>query len=271
MFLQTPHISIRHLVHQYRVITFTDDPVFLQPWVISPTGYNSLAVLISPAIVTDLNTKDRFSARIRFSGQNSKVKYFKSTGGFNSEILIDLKPGAAYELFGIPLYHFKDSWVELDDFISDTRDLYSRLDESYPDVKKMVPVIDKWLAQRYAASNKKCRKELIHVMELIKTSRGQMDVIQLQRAVGMSRVSLQELFRREVGLSPKLYSRIIRANNVYNAINKMTHLDWMEIVHDFRFFDQAHFIKDFKHFFGRTPNQLHKEGFYFSQYLENAK
>lgn len=265
-----PHFLLQHLVSCYRVIYFGDEQIFRQPWVVSPTGFNTLAILVSPASVIDIGKKEKMSARIRFSGQTDEVKYFSSEAKLNSEILVELHPGAAYELLGIPQHLFTNRWVEIDDFLQDTTSLYQQIDDCYPDIEKMVPVIDSWLLELAMRSKTKTRPEILFAMQQIRQSGGQLDIVQLRNTTGMARASFQNYFKQQVGVSPKTYSRILRANAVYGQILSMQQTDWQQVTHDFRYFDQSHFIKDFKHFFGCTPSELHKGGFYLSQFLSES-
>ncbi|CAD0004826.1 MULTISPECIES: helix-turn-helix domain-containing protein [Flavobacterium] len=98
-------------------------------------------------------------------------------------------------------------------------------------------------------------------MEHIITSLGQMDIVQLRNKVGMTRASFQNHFKQQIGVSPKTYSRIVRENVAYKEIQQIKNVDWEQATHDFRYFDQSHFIKDFKHFFGCKPSDLHRGGF----------
>lgn len=255
----------------YRVIYFGDEQIFRQPWVVSPTGFNTLAILVSPASVVDIGKKEKMSARIRFSGQTDEVKYFSSEAKLNSEILVELHPGAAYELLGIPQYNFTNRWVEIDDFMHNTTTLYQQIDDCYPDIEKMIPVIDNWLLELAINSTTKPRPEILFAMQQLRQSGGQLDVVQLRNNTGMARSSFQNYFKQQVGVSPKTYSRILRANAVHSQILRMQHSDWQKIIHDFSYFDQSHFIKDFKHFYGCTPSELHKDGFYLSQFLNESE
>ena len=267
MKIYTPHPLLQHLVSCYRIIYFGNDPVFRQPWVVSPTGSNTLAILVSPASVVDIGRKEKHSARIRFSGQTDEVKYFTSEAIVNSEILVELKPGAAFELFGIPQNNFTNKWIEVDDFLPDTAIFYNQLDDCGLDIDSMIPIVDSWLLQMAVRSKNKPKTEILMAMQHIMTSSGQMDIVQLRNKVGMTRASFQNHFKQQIGVSPKTYSRIVRANAAYKEIQQIKDVDWQQVTHDLRYFDQSHFIKDFKHFFGCTPSDLHRGGFYLSQFL----
>lgn len=239
---------------------------------VSPSGYNTLTILISPTNVLDIGRGESMRARIRFSGQLDGVRHFSSDVCLNTGIFVEFKPGAAYTMWNIPQQNFINRWIEADDFLSDTSILYNLLDDTYPDVKKTIAVVDNWLLEQAVKSKKDCRKELMAAMQLIKESNGCIDIAQLRNHIGMTRASFQNQFKEQVGVSPKTYSRIIRANALYKEVLRMETPDWQQIVHDYHFFDQAHLIKDFQHFFGNSPSHFFEQSQFskdFSHLLED--
>jgi len=88
---------------------------------------------------------------------------------------------------------------------------------------------------------------------------------ELARQLNMSRRSLERKFTASVGLSPRLFTRIIRFNKALNLIADRNFSSFTCVAHTGGFYDQAHFIKDFKEFTGLNPKQ------YFSENLEMVK
>jgi AraC-like DNA-binding protein len=77
----------------------------------------------------------------------------------------------------------------------------------------------------------------------------------LGRAAGISTRRLARLFSIEVGLTPKLYARVLRFNRVVESIYNKPEVNWQDIAYQCGYFDQAHFIRDFKAFSGLTPSE----------------
>ena len=57
-----------------------------------------------------------------------------------------------------------------------------------------------------------------------------------------------------VGLPPKLFLRVIRFQEVLRAIGPDSANDWAGIAVDHGFYDQSHFVADFKAFTGHSPS-----------------
>jgi AraC-like DNA-binding protein len=71
--------------------------------------------------------------------------------------------------------------------------------------------------------------------------------------VGLSARRFIELFEGYVGLTPKLFCRVHRFQHVLRRVHTAKDVSWAEIANDCGYFDQAHFIRDFKAFSGINP------------------
>jgi AraC-like DNA-binding protein len=64
---------------------------------------------------------------------------------------------------------------------------------------------------------------------------------------------IQRQFLKRVGISPKTLARIVRVNYLLDKINREKAIDFQALVFDGNYYDQAHFINDFKAITGETP------------------
>ena len=72
-------------------------------------------------------------------------------------------------------------------------------------------------------------------------------------AIGLSPKRFIERFKSEVGLTPKRYCRIRRFQRALALSGRGHDVDWTRVAMDCGYFDQAHFIHDFRSFAGLTP------------------
>lgn len=70
---------------------------------------------------------------------------------------------------------------------------------------------------------------------------------------GLSQGRFIRVFSDEVGLTPKRFCRVRRFQEVLRLINEAQQVEWAEIALECGYFDQAHFIHDFRAFSGLTP------------------
>ena len=78
---------------------------------------------------------------------------------------------------------------------------------------------------------------------------------QLANRVGVSRRTLDRIFRRYVGVGPKWIVRRFRIHEACERISAGAPACWSALAAELGYFDQAHFIRDFKSQVGRTPSE----------------
>lgn len=101
------------------------------------------------------------------------------------------------------------------------------------------------------------------IIEAIHTLRNNahQKLVDLVQSSGYSRKQFIKLFKKYIGLTPKKYQRILRFNEILKRINEGKFISWVDVSLDCGYFDQAHFIKDFKSFSGMNPTaflDIHK-------------
>lgn len=76
---------------------------------------------------------------------------------------------------------------------------------------------------------------------------------EVSEEIGLSQRRFIQLFREEVGMTPKLFCRIRRLQEVIRLTGSGTRVEWATVALKCGYFDQAHFIHDFRSFTGVTP------------------
>lgn len=71
--------------------------------------------------------------------------------------------------------------------------------------------------------------------------------------IGLSSRHFIRLFQQEVGLTPKLFCRVLRFQEVLRRIEHAGQVAWADVALACGYFDQAHFIHDFRAFSGLNP------------------
>jgi len=94
---------------------------------------------------------------------------------------------------------------------------------------------------------------------IIREGKGRIRVEELARKFEVSIKTLERHFNREIGVSPKFFSRVVRLQEVLKVLNGRKEPIWADIAYSFGYVDQAHFIKDFKKFAGMSPKNYHKQ------------
>jgi AraC-like DNA-binding protein len=99
-----------------------------------------------------------------------------------------------------------------------------------------------------------------HCIGLINDSNGTIGINELAKKTGYTKRYLAMLFNEFIGVSPKTYASIIRFNQLYANWAKSTSANfYADFIYKY-YFDQAHFIKEFKKFTGYSPLKFSELG-----------
>lgn len=97
-------------------------------------------------------------------------------------------------------------------------------------------------------------KLIVEAIKLIYQSKGTIRIKELNEKLLISPSSFEKRFRKVVGISAKKFASIVRFNTILNHLHQSKTLT--EICYENNFFDQPHFIKEFKKFTGETPENF---------------
>lgn len=89
--------------------------------------------------------------------------------------------------------------------------------------------------------------------EHIYSSNGLLHVNDLVEDLNMNSRSFRRNFSRRVGISAKSLCRIVRTSQVLNILKESNEIDFQSIVFSGKYFDQPHFVNDFRKFVGESP------------------
>lgn len=85
---------------------------------------------------------------------------------------------------------------------------------------------------------------------------GQVRVDDLAFDAGLSARQLRRLFIEQMGLSPKHFCRVIRFRHSLSRLRAARRGDWADVALECGYYDQAHFINEFREFSGYTPSEF---------------
>ncbi len=94
---------------------------------------------------------------------------------------------------------------------------------------------------------------LEYTIEKIILSKGMISIKDISIDSGYSIRQLQRLFKLQVGISPKIFSRIIRFKGIHAILQTQNSKDFLDAALNAGYFDQSHFNREFKEFTGISP------------------
>lgn len=93
-------------------------------------------------------------------------------------------------------------------------------------------------------------------VETILTAKGQLSVDKLSKQTNTNRRQLERKFSSAIGLSPKQLSKTIRLQATLKMLLNKQFTSLTALAYENDYYDQAHFIKDFKELTGITPKEF---------------
>ena len=90
-------------------------------------------------------------------------------------------------------------------------------------------------------------------IKMIKMNNGQISLQNIYHELGVTERTLQRLFQANVGISPKMYSRICQFQSMFQKMNQNKFSKISDLAYEHGFADQSHFNRVFKEFTNLTP------------------
>ena len=180
-------------------------------------------------------------------------------------------PGGAYPFLALPQNEIAGRVIALDSIWGAvTRELHSRIADSATaaeSVKKVETILNARLNE-FRRHDSGHEFGMMRAVALILGSGGRQPVESLADDMGISLRKLDRTFNTRVGLTPKTLCRIVRFQRVFKMIEQTDRgRGWVQIALDCGYYDQAHFVKEFKEFAGKAPTSYFAEQNAMSDYF----
>lgn len=248
--LPSPHL--RKYIKCFWVLKKANKPIQNVPETILPDGTFEIV----------FNLADRFQ-RFYADGKTEIQPRTILVGQMRQ--FVQIEPLGTVNLFGVRFqtvgayYFFKFSLTEITNKIESLDLILEKggkyLEEQINEVfntNERISIIETFLARKLF-ENLQTDKPIEGVVENILQNYGRVSVSKIAKEFGISQRQLERNFLHKIGISPKFFCRIIRLQNVLNALQKAEIKDFSKIAMAFGYYDQAHFIHEFREFAGKSP------------------
>jgi AraC-like DNA-binding protein len=171
-------------------------------------------------------------------------------------VSIIFQPGGLNRLLGVPMTEIFDNGFcgreiigrEINELIDQCHHIHS-LDElesivqnyflqKLPSLKEQLPID---MALQYLLANYNT------------------DIGQIASMACMSIRNFERKCKERLGMPAKMFARIARFNRAYKILENQQNISWTDLAYGAGYYDQMHFIKDFKEFAKHTPTLAQKE------------
>jgi len=226
-----------------------------------PNGNTEIIINLNdtPKFIYDNDTLMEIQACKKIWVSGIRNRFISIPSGTGSEMfIIEFKKGMASSFLDRPLSEITDKVIEgdllLDNIFIEMRNQLL----SQPTVAAKFSIAEKMLINRFR------NKLLINPFIEFAVNRIMMNPVGLTinsiaDKTGYSSKHFIKIFTDHVGVNPKSFLRIVRFQKAIHEIEMSGQINWTAMAHECGYYDQAHFISNFKEFSGFTPLEYIKK------------
>jgi AraC-like DNA-binding protein len=219
---------------------------WLVSWGLPPGREASVTMLPHPCVNLVLDGgrltvcgvgRDRFSYTYRDAGRVFGVKF---------------RPGGFLPFLGRPLAEITDAVLPAEQLWGPAATALAARMDATPDVDDLVAMVEAFLRERWPPDDPqvayvgRIAAALLHDRTIAR-------VDDVTERFNIAPRTLQRLFARYIGVSPKWVLRRYRLHEAAAVLDREQHRPWAEVAAELGYFDQSHFIRDFTAAIGMTP------------------
>ncbi|WP_260982224.1 AraC family transcriptional regulator [Paenibacillus sp. 32O-W] len=165
---------------------------------------------------------------------------------------VHFKPGGAFPFLKLPANELCNEHVSLETLWGIKADqMREQLIEAKTPLAKF-QILEQYLIRMMTGVSEH-HPAVIFAISKFQDYPSQWKIADVTARIGLSSRRFIQVFKEEVGLTPKQFSRIQRFQNVLRLIEGGEQVNWIDIALSCGYYDQAHFIHDFRSFSGISP------------------
>ena len=249
-----PKDILKNYIKGYYVVEINSSVKFFSPERVFPTG-NACMVFHyrSPSIFKKKNEEEIEEPNLVLCGQQTSY-YDLSLSGKTGMILVIFKPHGLSTFLNFPARELANENISLNDlFHNETAELEDKLLDSM-DNNQRITILENFFIQKFNFN--RYFNRIDHVIRLIEHYKGQIKMQELAEEACLGIKQFERIFQAHVGLNPKKFSGIIRLQSIIQTKNNNKKQDLAQLAFDNGYYDQSHFIHDFKNHTGISPGNF---------------
>ncbi|MEZ4897013.1 MAG: helix-turn-helix domain-containing protein [Saprospiraceae bacterium] len=256
-----PHPRLSELVNHYLWIRGDEyfNPVFL------PDTINVIIFQLAGQVNETNHPGQKPLSGTRISGSFSVKRNFQPQAQFEVLMAI-LKPYALYTLIGINMEPLNNEIIDLANILGRKQvELLERRLASVTDLRMKINLVEAFLYQKLSAA-RRSETTVKEALQLIDRTGGLLPSPEIARQVHVSQRTLERHFNEVVGLNVKKFSSLVRMKMAVAQV--ALDIPYSRIIYEGDFFDQSHFIRNFKQYTGMAPRHFARTGLLSSKVVD---
>ena len=167
---------------------------------------------------------------------------------------IHFQPAGFYHLFGVPMAELRDATYDLPAVIGkDLRIVEQQLADTCS-FGERIQLIEAHLLDRLGNTGK--LNSVGETANRLFANNGLTGVAEMAAGSCLTPRQFERRFLEQVGVSPKLYARIVRFNAALDRKLRSHYRTWTEIAHELNYYGQMHMVHDFQDLAGDSPARV---------------
>lgn len=201
-----------------------------------------------------MNNNDQKLPISFFSGLHTKPNTLQFSENFTLTG-ISFYPHTVKAVFGIDCHEFKNEFPEIQSFVPNW--LEERLFNTNNQFER-IKLIGEFV---YEMILKNGKQDLLakNAIDILDNKQNNNSIHFLTKHFNISERQLERRFQQHIGFNPKQYLRITRFEKTVEFINSNKFNNFSDIAYELNYYDQNHFIKEFKEFSGYTPQSYYSQ------------
>ena len=257
-----PALPLRSFIQGYWQIESGNQQELLD---LIPDGHPEIVIMLKNKILMQSAGKEQVKVQPDAGVIGQLTGRFMTLLPPNTRTLyVKLYPWTPFLFFRTPMCNLNDGITELDALTNDPpfRQLVRDL-RSAGTMENQAALLDAFFLKKLAFQKLKSPFLCYAIQQIFQTN-GTASIESLTKNIHASRRYVEKIFKKEVGMPPKQYARLIRVKKATIILaNENFTGNISRVAAHLNYYDQSHFVKDFKTITDQTPSQFLREQPYF--------
>ncbi len=257
--IYTPHILLQDFIQCIMVVHAelrSNGSAVVCPY--PPAPQNSLFFYINDRIKVMKSDETEFNLQPRSVVVGPMVtRVMLDINKNHKAVRVGFHPGGLHRFLGLSMAEMIDGHYDaVNVYGSEMEEVNNKLQEAQ-NIDEIKDVVESFLLKKVNALKKALPFDKA-MLELMRNS-GNMRIDEVASLACLSIRQFERVSKERIGVPPKFFARLIRFSKAYRMRENFPEMSWTSIAYNCGYFDQMHFIRDFKQFASVAPGIIERD------------